>query len=324
MSVTDTAQTLHHERIALLKAHLRAVQPDDLMAEAGRKVLLAQFIIMLKHEAGSRTGEDIEDVHDMRVAIRRMRSALRLLSPYYKAKIVRAYNSHLRTIARALGAVRDLDVLLVDLQRHADAHDDTARLQPLFEMIEEDIRSRRQDLNRALDKNSYAQFIEDFTAFLLTEGAGARADHSGDVQPSRVRHVLPTLIYTHLGSVRAYDEVLPGADDTTLHALRIEFKRLRYAVTLFSDVLGSSVKDFIEEIKTAQDHLGRMNDIVSAQAYLRPYLKSLDAETTDALSRYLDALDAENAELHAGVPALWKRFNSKPVQKLLANAIAAL
>jgi CHAD domain-containing protein len=90
-----------------------------------------------------------------------------------------------------------------------------------------------------------------------------------------VRHVLPALLYNHVGAVRAYDEALENADGTTLHALRIEFKRLRYAVSMFTDVLGSSVKDFVKEIKAMQDHLGRMQDIVTAQAVLNPMVSEL-------------------------------------------------
>src|SRR5688572_21869623 len=97
---------------AQLESQVQSVSPQDTMAEAGRKVLLADFIKMLKHEAGARTGEDIEDVHDMRVATRRMRSALRLFESYFKPKWVDAYSRRLRKIARALGVVRDLDVLI--------------------------------------------------------------------------------------------------------------------------------------------------------------------------------------------------------------------
>ena len=79
------------ERIAGLESKLEAVAPTDNMAEAGRKVLLAELIRMLKHEAGSRTGEDIEDVHDMRVADSPDAQRLSPVAPYYKVKEVRPF-----------------------------------------------------------------------------------------------------------------------------------------------------------------------------------------------------------------------------------------
>src|SRR5688572_3515190 len=103
------------ERIEQLASGRAAVSPTDNMAEAGRKVLLAELIKMLKHDKGSRTGEDIEDVHDMRVAIRKMRSIFRLLKTYFKSKDADNYNRALKRLASALGEVRDLDVLLANL-----------------------------------------------------------------------------------------------------------------------------------------------------------------------------------------------------------------
>ena len=91
------------ERIALLKKNNQTVQPIDVMAEAGRKVLLTDWIKMLECEAGSRTGEDIEDVHDMRVSIRRMRSLLRLLRPYYDEREAKQIRESMRRIGFPTG-----------------------------------------------------------------------------------------------------------------------------------------------------------------------------------------------------------------------------
>ncbi len=104
------------ERIDKLNVAVQPVTPDDLMAEAGRKILLAEFVKMMQNEAGSRTGEDIESVHDMRVAIRKMRSLFRLLSPYYKRTSISPYKTELQHLAWTLGAVRDLDVLIEDIR----------------------------------------------------------------------------------------------------------------------------------------------------------------------------------------------------------------
>src|SRR4051812_17496203 len=95
--------------VELLQAQLQPVEPLDTMAEAGRKILLSDLVKMLDHEAGSRSGEDLEDVHDMRVALRRMRSTLRLLADYYKPKTIDPYLVEMRKLAHALGTVRDLD-----------------------------------------------------------------------------------------------------------------------------------------------------------------------------------------------------------------------
>ena len=318
------------ELLQTLTSQVQPVQPDDTMAEAGRKALLPEFLKVLKHEAGSRTGADIEDVHDMRVATRRIRSTLRLLDPYYKPKAIEPFNRQLRKTARALGVVRDLDVMINNLQKFAASlpAEHAVALQPVLARLDEERTAARADLNKALDKKSYRRFLKDFGAFLTKPGAGAQAIDPDAVQPVQVRHVLPTLIYEHLGSVRAYDAVLEGAKPETLHALRIEFKRLRYAVTLFSDVMGSSIKNYVTEIKKMQDHLGVLNDATVAQERLTELINRLDPQTDAAaievLRTYVTQTDAELHERIAKVPDVWKRFNAQTVQKHLASAIAAL
>ncbi len=317
------------ELIALLEPEIQPIKPDDTMAEAGRKALLPDLVKMLKHEAGSRTGEDIEDVHDMRVSIRRIRSTLRLLNEYYKPKAIDPYNQQLRRVARALGTVRDLDVLIDNLTGFAATlpDDRKAALQPVIVKLDSERAAARKDLNKLFDKKSYQRFVEDFGKFLTTENAGARS-LDGDLAPVQVRHLLPTLIYDHLGHVRAYDSVIADADATTLHALRIEFKRLRYAVTLFSDILGSTIKNFIEELKAIQDHLGQLNDISTAEARLTELIDSLEpdeaAPAIEVLRDYMNHLKSKETALRTAMPEIWTRFNSKTVQKHLASAIAAL
>jgi CHAD domain-containing protein len=315
----------HPELIETLQSQIQPVLPEDTMSEAGRKVLLDQFVKMLYYEDGSRSGENIEDVHDMRVATRRIRSALRLLSDYYKPKTVRAYRRPLRTVARALGAVRDLDVLITDVQQFQGTLDESHQedIQVVIANLEAERTLARQELIRVLDEDEYRRFVEDFSAFLTAPGAGAK-NLNGEVYPVQVRHVLPALLYSYLGAVRAYDRVLEAADATTLHALRIEFKRLRYAVSLFADVLGSSIKDFIKEIKVMQDHLGRMQDIANAQAVLNPMVSELSDGQAETLHLYLDHIEAESQELRQQTGDLWARFNTKAVQKQLAMAVAAL
>ena len=85
---------------------------DEPMSEAGRKVLYTHFLRMLANEAGTRLGDDIEALHDMRVATRRMRAAYRIFEAYFEPKPVKPFNKSLRRVGAALGAVRDLDVLL--------------------------------------------------------------------------------------------------------------------------------------------------------------------------------------------------------------------
>ena len=78
------------------------VKPDDAMAEAGRKVLQFHFAHMLSHERGTRLGDDIEELHDMRVATRRMRAAFEVFGPFFRLKAIKPHLKGLRVAGRAL------------------------------------------------------------------------------------------------------------------------------------------------------------------------------------------------------------------------------
>jgi len=309
------------ERMAALREAVQPVEPDDLLAEAGRKILLVNFIEMLDHEAGSRSGADIEAVHDMRVATRRMRSLLRLLQASYKKKTIRPFTDQIRIIAGRLGAVRDLDVMIDDLttyQKTLDA-EAQANLQTAIDKLVKRRDKARQQLIKLLDSKPYQQFIKRFSKFLTTAGKGANPPEADEVTPYQVRHVVPVILHQHLAAVRAYDTVMENGSTDTLHALRIEFKRLRYAVSFFSEVLGTSTKDFIDEIKAIQDHLGRLNDVQTGRAGLNSLI-----EGNSALQDYLAGLEAEAQAKVEQFPAVWARFNSRTIQRHLSDALLVL
>src|SRR5437870_6198022 len=79
------------------------LQPDDSMAEAGRKVLAYYFARMQEQEPSVREGHQNKDaIHDMRVATRRMRSALDIFGAFYRGSAIRPFSKELRRVARSL------------------------------------------------------------------------------------------------------------------------------------------------------------------------------------------------------------------------------
>ncbi len=324
MGKKKDAQT--EQVIARLQENVQPVQADDPITEAGRKVLRGEFIKMLQNEAGSRSGEDIEDVHKMRVAMRQTRSAFRLLDAYFKPGLLRGYRKDLRRVMRVLGEVRDLDVMIDDLSKFETPPDEiqAAALRDVIESLDQRRVVARANLVAVLDSKSYRRLVRDYADFVMTPDAGANIPENGTPVPFQVRHVLPTIIYQHLAAVRAYDSVLEEAEAEMLHALRIEFKGLRYSISLFADVLGKEIKDYVEGLKQIQDLLGRLNDIEVARESFIDLMEDLDGDQSAALWLYVNYLDGEKPALLEKFPAAWQRFNTKTVQRKLALAIAAL
>jgi len=333
-SADDSLPGAGEPRLPLELRETIGVQPDDPLSEAGRRVLRYHFERMLFHEPGTRQGIDIEALHDMRVATRRMRSALRLFKPAYCVKAIKPFRKELRHVAGTLGVVRDLDVALDRVERFASAHPEVD-LSALRVQWNANLLEARAALIVELDSPRFARFVASFDRFLQTPGAGARPLPPPDTPaPYQVRHVIPPLIANHFARIRAYETVIPGASIPTLHALRIEFKRLRYTLEFFEDVLGSEARRVIKSIKGMQDHLGDLHDADVAVTELAAMIDQYEAtySGTPAYARpaldgaydYLAAQVRERQRLADRFPEAWAGFLSENVRRDLALAVASL
>ncbi len=306
------------------QARSKSIQLTDPMPEAGRKIFAQQIRRMQRYEAGSRTGLDIEDLHQMRVATRRMRSLFNFIGAHYRAKVVRRYSRGLREIARALGAVRDLDVLILDLQDFSRAlpPEMLSIMEEVVELLDSRRVRRRARLNKHLDSKRYRRFLRQFRRTCKRPGRGTRRIQRAEA-PHQVRHVLPLLLHGCLARARAYEIVLPAAEDTVLHALRVEFKQLRYAVEFFQPVLGASAKRFLAEVKAMQEILGRINDIAVFTETMRQ-LNGLSSQQSALVADYIAARDHELIALRLQFAAAWVRFNSRATQRDFADSMLVL
>lgn len=313
-------------RFALTLSPTPGVLPDDPMSEAGRKILLHQFEIMLKNEPDARAGESTDAIHDMRVATRRMRSAIHILGDFYKKRSpLTIFGKELKRIAAALGGVRDLDVFSGKIKDYLDdlPTDQQQGLEAFRQYVKKDEEHARRVLQELLDSERYARFVTTFHTFLTTSGAGAAA--IDDYQPSQVRHVVPRLIYERYTAMRAYETILENASLDTLHQIRIEGKQMRYTLEFFAEVLGPESKTAIDAVKALQDHLGNLQDTRVASEMLQNYLRGTDErENIAPVATYLAVREAEKQSLLIGVPAAWENFTDRKVRRAIALAVAAL
>ncbi len=232
------------------------------VAEAVRKVLWEQFDIMLANEIGSRMGDNIEHVHDMRVAVRRMRTAFRLFGDCYRRSSIKRFQKDLRDAGRALGAVRDLDVFNREAMRYLRQQPKRRRrdLDALLAHWGGQRETARLALVAHLDSEPYRTFVPSFCEFVSSPGAGVRLAPDGEPRRSQVRDVLSSTVWQRYETVRAYGQVLDSAPMTTLHALRIDCKYLRYTLEYFQGLLGPDVSWLIGAVIALQDHLGGIQD----------------------------------------------------------------
>src|SRR5262249_13985671 len=138
------------------------------IAEAARRQLRRFFDKLLSREDGVIKGEDVEDVHQMRVATRRLRASLQVVEGVYDHELIQGYRRGLRRIARSLGAVRDGDVFLEHLTAYRDSlpEADRTRLDPLITAVDSERARARERLLNDLEAKRYQKFKRDFAEFL--------------------------------------------------------------------------------------------------------------------------------------------------------------
>ncbi|RLD04896.1 MAG: hypothetical protein DRI56_10420 [Chloroflexota bacterium] len=273
----QTAKVEHEPLPEELPTH-PGLSADDTMAEAARKIFEYHFQHMLYHEPGTREGKDIDELHNMRVATRRMRAAFRVFGDHLNMEYLKSILKDLRRTGRKLGTVRDLDVFWEKTQRYLNTlpTEQQNDLAPLQEVWAGEREEAREELLAYLDGDGYAQFKERFAKILQTDEVWSHTTitSKGKAIPHYLRHVVPIIIYKCMANVLAYDEWVtkPNTPLKQLHQLRIEGKQLRYALEFFEEVLSPQAGDMIQQMKKLQDHLGDMQDAVVASELLRDFL----------------------------------------------------
>jgi CHAD domain-containing protein len=307
------------------RAKPMGVGADDPMVEAGRKILRFHWDQAIAHEAGTVAGADPEELHDMRVATRRQRAALRFMEPYCRKKTVRPVRDGLRNLGGSLGAVRDLDVLLAAARGHQETlgADEARAFEELLKAWTRQREAARQRMVEYLRGQAHAGFKEQYTSFLDTAGAGARSDASP--RPTLVRHVLPYELWAHYGALCAFERVLPWASAETLHALRIEGKRLRYLLEFFREVLDGSVEKPVKSLIALQDHLGELQDGVVTIGRVGEFIAGpvavADPAAAAAAGRYREARKARIEELRRGIERPWSGVTAPEFRASLSRAV---
>lgn len=291
------------------------------LAESARRLLRRHFEKMLARESNVRSGEDSEDVHQMRVATRRLRASLQVIAPVFDLAAIKRFRGKLSFVADTLGHVRDADVFL----EHVRAYRETlsaprrAALDQLLERVVGERASARADLLAALDSKRYQKFKHAFARFLTTPHAGVvlRADHGG---PLLLRDMAGSLIWRRYEGLRSFGAVLTGASDEQIHQARIAGKRLRYTLEFFAEALGDGVDGCLKPLADLQETLGGLQDSVVA----RERIAGFGLANTPGPRAYIARREVEHTRLLRSIPAHWARVDRPAYRRRLFELISAL
>jgi CHAD domain-containing protein len=234
-----------------------------------------------EHMPGARDGEDPLHVHQMRVATRRMRAALRLFSDVLPPQ-TSSLNDELNWIAGQLGATRDLDVQVRRLRETAAELGLSEALVPYGAWLEDQRQRAHAELVSALEMPRFAQLMQSLHQLNeWTPNPQLDAPLCDDA-PGRLRRAHRQL----RKRARRIDEHAPA---TELHQVRIRAKRLRYAAEFFEVAYGKPAARLAGLLVTLQDRLGDLQDgVVSGERIhqaVQTEAAAWPAETSLALGR---------------------------------------
>ena len=241
--------------------------------ESFRLIVLNSLAHLTANDDCARLNLHIEGVHQCRIALRRLRSAIRIYRPFLRRKRIEPLSEAVGWLGKVLGAARDLDVLQSELLQPAvDALDEAEQLAPLIARVEQRRNEAYKAVSEALASSRYRHLLIELCAIGHSQDFGKR----GEGAPSLDR-LLAELASAALS--RAHQKLLKQGQGFELlskaerHDLRIALKRLRYALDFFGGVFkGDARKEFNKRLRRLQDDLGGMNDVAVAETMLARFV----------------------------------------------------
>ncbi|MBX7221029.1 MAG: CHAD domain-containing protein [Blastocatellia bacterium] len=226
--------------------------PDMYLAEAAHRVLLTRFEQMAEYRLLVLADTDIENLHDMRVASRRLRAAWRCFDGVFAGRRIRRFQREARQITCVLGEVRDLDVLGKAIAKVA--HKAPPALHDGFDSLLDFIAIVRQHAFEPLEET------------LSTWDPGIFLDEFPALEPRPFAYQVRLVEQTQLVLTELTDNFLAWhqtlEDPTAIeshHAMRIAGKRLRYALEIFGCAVADS-DQLIHTLQNFQENLGDLHD----------------------------------------------------------------
>jgi CHAD domain-containing protein len=304
------------------------IRPEDRMDRALQKILAHQFQRFRDQLPGVRQDIDSEFVHQARVATRRMRSALRLFREAVSPPAAAILEEDLKRLAGLFGKVRDLDVFLLNLSRFRKSvlFFPRKKMRSFEHWMERHRRAPLKALWDALEAPSCRAFERRLIRFLQRPlPLRPRAPWAG----KPVAEIAPGIISGLLDAVLQQGQaVLARPKLKEFHRLRIEMKKLRYALEFMAPAYGDSLNSFIEGMVEIQDCLGELQDTVFSRDFIKFLFDEWKGKMVDPALVFILGeiyqLQIETARARReAFGKIWERFSSSESTGRLKEVLRA-
>ena len=242
------------------------------------------------------TGE-VEAVHQMRVGLTRLRSALRSIRPYTKALWLTELESDAQSVVRSVGKLRDADVLMAEI--YTPVADEQSNGVPGFPGLLQALKAHRDAVYKEavdnLDKGAWSRL-------LVTMILSPQLLETGGGFAKPVATVAAECLERRWKKVRNYGERIDSLDLEERHSMRKALKKLRYNCEFFYTLYDQEGQRFIKRLKKMQELFGAINDVRMAEQLIALALgqRRKDAKTLAAAGYILGRHEAN-------VPLVWSK-----------------
>ncbi len=271
------------ERPTFHKSSLPPLTPETPVEEGLARILTNCMNHWLANHAAVLDGGDPEGVHQMRVALRRLRSALTIFKGVLPADDREWLQGEAKALIDGLGGARDWDVFVDEMLKPVlSARADDSGLLLLEDAVNEQRRLAYEQAWATLRSPRYLQFVLELGAWLEDRG-WRRKDRRDGLDRRMIELAEEALHNRHKKAIklgRRFDRL----SDDALHRLRISLKKLRYVTEFFATLYGKSeTRAYLASLRQLQDDLGRLNDLAVAEARLSDLCGRVEGDNSGAL-----------------------------------------
>jgi len=285
--------------------------------------LIEQVTAMQSRDRQARHDEP-DGVHKMRVATRRLRSALATFRPLFDRAVTDPLRDELKWIAGELGRARDAEVLRMRLLDELAQEPDDLVLGPVAARIEAELRADHRKahdaLLEALNSERYYRLLDHLDVLVLTPPYTPLADgKAATVLSRRVRRSYLRVATLVANPPKETGRTADRSRDAWYHEIRKAAKRLRYAAESVERAFGQPAADFAAAAEQLQEVLGEHQDSVVARQALRDLGARihLDGDNAFTIGRLHAFEQARGDDAVAAFAPAWAALSRKKLRRWL-------
>jgi len=272
-----------------------AMDENTSAEESVRAMGLALLNAAKIHVDGAISDIDTEFLHQFRVSIRKLRSLISLLRRSLPQATIDLLKPKLSLIAQKTNKLRDLDVFLLDESKYREFLPDTfeSGLTELYTLIHKQRKEEHKKLSRYFSSENYLNEISACAEILSSSPV-----YETNVSKKPILLVVKKLLLNRYQKMLAMSiDISSQSPDEDVHALRIEFKKFRYLIEFFVNLLPKKdIARLIADIKKIQTVLGNFNDYSTQIEFLKSYINDDRIEMSKSLSGLIAVLHQKQIE----------------------------